>query len=999
MTSKYPKGSEWRKWDLHVHTPASRGFTGTYDQVVQQIIASDCAVIGINDYFTIEGYKEVKNKLPGDTEKTILPGVEMRMNNVLANRQSENSGVRINFHIIFNPFDEEKNTELISSVESFIKSINYKRISGQDGQIGTIYHDRQSLLDDVTVDYNEVLDKLEKLEVLAGNYLILLPYDEYGGVDGITSTSFPFKPALINRAHILGSANAKEISYFLGKIKDCRYFDKKKPCIKGSDSHNYQYPLGVLKNKESQPTGKFCWIKADPTFEGLKQIIREPEDRVYIGSIPPTEELMQKNKTKYIDLLEVCKKSDTKIDDIWFDNTVSLNTGLVAIIGNKGKGKSAIAETLGLMGYTKNFQDFSFLTKEKFLRNRLASNFQATIKWKDGDTYSHDLDFIPYEAEPERVKCIPQHYLERVCNNLDISFQEEIDDVIFSHIDYTERLKTQSLKQLTEYRTSTIDEVIEKERQKIVKINAKLIELEEKENPNYKKKVEQKLELKKSELHALVQEKPRKPKHPVKDEAAIKQQGECLEKINGINKTIELIEKKIKEIKTKQLEINSEAEQIKIVEGKISALKQHYEELSDDIGTQIKEHLGVEFKEVVKLDVSKSLSLIRGKLKGLNEQKSILKVELEEVKPKDGQPAKKLGLLKQLSNEKIKKQEEQEKLDEPTKIYQRDLERYKEWRLDFSSKNSEKREIKKTKDYIEKQLQSDIDKCKQDRESIIVVVFEKFREKIAIYKEVYKQVVDFINKEKERNPYMELDFSPEILLDSNFTDNFLSYIDQGRKGSFQGLVDGRERLKEIIQKYNFSACNDVIAFLNEIVTALKTEFGDTEGEFRSISEQLIKGKSKDALYAFLFLLRFLKIDYQLKWGDKTLDDLSPGERGTVLLIFYLLIDQSNNPLIIDQPEENLDNESVFYLLVKYIKEAKRRRQIIIVTHNPNLAVVCDAEQIIYCNLDKKNKYRVSYITGSIESGEMKKRIINVLEGTKPAFGNRQEKYEITSYDV
>ncbi len=102
----YPSGSEWRKWDLHVHSPASHGFTGTYDQVAQQIIASDCAVIGVNDYFTIEGYREVRNKLPGDSKKTILPVVEMRTNTVLANRQSKNSGVRINFHIIFNPFDE-----------------------------------------------------------------------------------------------------------------------------------------------------------------------------------------------------------------------------------------------------------------------------------------------------------------------------------------------------------------------------------------------------------------------------------------------------------------------------------------------------------------------------------------------------------------------------------------------------------------------------------------------------------------------------------------------------------------------------------------------------------------------------------------------------------------------------------------------------------------------------------------------------------------------------
>ena len=93
----------------------------------------------------------------------------------------------------------------------------------------------------------------------------------------------------------------------------------------------------------------------------------------------------------------------------------------------------------------------------------------------------------------------------------------------------------------------------------------------------------------------------------------------------------------------------------------------------------------------------------------------------------------------------------------------------------------------------------------------------------------------------------------------------------------------------------------------------------------------------------------------------------------------------------DQPEENLDNESVYSLLVPYIKKAKQKRQVIIVTHNPNLAVVCDAEQIIYADMNKK-KNEIRYESGSIESQEMNKRIVDVLEGTMPAFTKRDEKY-------
>jgi len=133
----------------------------------------------------------------------------------------------------------------------------------------------------------------------------------------------------------------------------------------------------------------------------------------------------------------------------------------------------------------------------------------------------------------------------------------------------------------------------------------------------------------------------------------------------------------------------------------------------------------------------------------------------------------------------------------------------------------------------------------------------------------------------------------------------------------------------------------------------------------------------------------------LKLDETELSQLSPGEKGALLLIFYLLIDKNDIPLVMDQPEENLDNQSVYELLVHYIKEAKKRRQIVIVTHNPNLAVVCDAEQIIYAKIDKTNRNTVSYKSGSIENSEINKKIVDVLEGTMPAFSNRESKYAIT----
>ena len=87
----------------------------------------------------------------------------------------------------------------------------------------------------------------------------------------------------------------------------------------------------------------------------------------------------------------------------------------------------------------------------------------------------------------------------------------------------------------------------------------------------------------------------------------------------------------------------------------------------------------------------------------------------------------------------------------------------------------------------------------------------------------------------------------------------------------------------------------------------------------------------------------------------------------------------------------MDNQSVFSKLVPCICKAKQQRQVIIVTHNPNIAVACDAEQIIYCHMDKE-KCAIQYESGSIENPKIRSHVIDVLEGTMPAFDLRRLKY-------
>ena len=259
--------------------------------------------------------------------------------------------------------------------------------------------------------------------------------------------------------------------------------------------------------------------------------------------------------------------------------------------------------------------------------------------------------------------------------------------------------------------------------------------------------------------------------------------------------------------------------------------------------------------------------------------------------------------------------------------------------------------------------------------------------------------MELINDNKIDMDDYAIEFDAELSV-SKFEEYFLQYINQGSKGSFRGKIEGFAEIKKIIDVAEYNTLEGIEKLIDNIIEHLRYDFLDGRGkEKRFITDQLRKDISLSIFYDYIYGLDYLLPNYQLKLGGKKLSELSPGERGALLLIFYLLLDKGEIPLIIDQPEENLDKQSVYNIIVKYIKKAKENRQVIIVTHNPNLAVVCDAEQIIRVHIEKENQNKLTYISGSIENKEINREILRILEGTKPAFINRKQKYENANKDI
>ena len=160
------------------------------------------------------------------------------------------------------------------------------------------------------------------------------------------------------------------------------------------------------------------------------------------------------------------------------------------------------------------------------------------------------------------------------------------------------------------------------------------------------------------------------------------------------------------------------------------------------------------------------------------------------------------------------------------------------------------------------------------------------------------------------------------------------------------------------------------------------------------------------------LQNWYKYDYQITQDEDDISEMSPGKKSLVLLKLLIELDNSKCPILLDQPEDDLDNRSIYTDLVKFIKDKKKERQIIVVTHNPNLVVGADAECVIVANQRGKfsdnREYQFEYVSGALENtfpphgphGDEKtlyrqgirEHVCEILEGGNEAFKIREQKY-------
>lgn len=1037
-SSKYPRGSEWRKWDLHLHAPGTKlnnqfktaDGSDVWDAYCRKLHESDVQAFGIADYFSADGYfsacEKYRERYP-DSTKVLFPNIELRTNDVVNKEQEE-----VNVHLLFNPFRPDH----AEKIRSFLNSLKTNKTdsAGRNVHASELKHERDYAAATTTRVYiQEALAETFGRDADLLDYLLIVTAANNDGIRPergkqrkllITDELDKFSDAFFG--------NAGNAHYFLqtNRAEDKEEFTKPKPVLSGCDAHSLSdldERLGqVVSDATDGIVHEPTWIKADLTYEGLKQIIFEPHNRVFIGAEPEIEQRVRENKTRYIDSLHITCVDGYRPDQhgAWFrDETIVLGQELVAIIGNKGSGKSAVTDIIGLLGNSHNQSSkspsgqkseelFSFLNKDKFLKGGCAKHFQGTLNWYEGEPDRKLLDAQVATHLPEKVEYLPQKYLERICANIaDDEFRATLNEVVFRYVKPQDRHGKTSLDELIQYRTQQAQEDIARKKQELHQANAAVVSVEKKLTEDYRKELEEKIRLRKEEIEAHTKAKPQEKPNPEANAGTASAESAQLEQLA---QSIGALAKQIEDLQTEQIEICASVEQLQHVRQSIESVVNALTALEAK-HRAVLAAAGLSFGQIItlKADYTALDTVITQKAHRL-EQIDALLVSAEDIAARGGDDAASVqaraeataaSLICQKTALEAQKAEIVERLGKPAREYQQYLDELKLWiTRETELRGDEQNPGPETLSGLEKELESvstvyqeSLRAARAERERISKEVFQKKRGLTQLYNAVKQSIDGEIAKCRAQLGEYDIAIEAGLRFGPSFFDEFLKYIHQGAVGTFYGQDDGRTMLRRFTETvHDWEDENEVFTALNDVVEALHTDrreiFSDPYTT-RDIFKQMKGQKTPQELYDYLFGFNYLEPKYDLKVDGKDLSELSPGERGGLLLIFYLMLDRQDIPLVIDQPEDNLDNKSVYEILVTFIKHAKKRRQIILVTHNPNLAVVADAEQIIHVSIDKKDgKHDFDFFSGAIEESRINQAVVEILEGTMPAFDNRRLKY-------
>ncbi|GAA8126450.1 PHP-associated domain-containing protein [Helicobacter pylori] len=320
------KGSSWHKWDLHVHTPhthLNKAYKCSEEDFIQKLCTSEIDCIGLTNYFKFDEEEfDLKEKIEERGIK-VFYNLEVRLD------YQNNKDDCLDFHIIFS---DEVSSDGIKKFLSNMKA----NVCGIEKKLADLEKDD---FKKAVVNFDQLLECLEEESLnLMGKYLLGFLSRGHG-----TSRSNSNYKKIAKKSHFLIHSSSKQEN-----LKEDRksWLKENKPLLQSSDAH-----------KEDSIGKKYTWIKAEKTFEGLKQIIYEPETRVSIDEKKPQDPLYK------IDCVRLCFDGEVKITNekgdapfcyAGFDQKLYFSPNFTCVIGGRGSGKSTLLQLIASKLYDKS---------------------------------------------------------------------------------------------------------------------------------------------------------------------------------------------------------------------------------------------------------------------------------------------------------------------------------------------------------------------------------------------------------------------------------------------------------------------------------------------------------------------------------------------------------------------------------------------------------------------------------------------------------------------
>ena len=981
------RGSEWRRWDPHIHAPGTllnNQFGGDWEAYLSALESRHPVIeaIAITDYYVTETYEEVlRHKAAGrlPNVKLILPNIELRLD------VSAKSGF-VNIHLLVSPEDPDH----IAQVQRILKRLDFHAFEqrfdcSREELIRLGRQADPSLTDDraalefgatqMKVSFETLRKVFKENDWAKHNILIAVARGTGDGTGGVRQAA----DATIRReiekfAHVIFASSPAQREYWLGQRSDTveqlrERYGGCKPCMHGSDAHE-------IANVGLPHDDRFCWVKGALSFDALRQACIDPEGRAYVGAEHPKSAMPS----------QVIAQISVHDADWAATPIVPLNPGLVAVIGARGSGKTALADMIaaGCDAIPTAAWKMDENVSPSFLvrAGSLIGTASVTLSWAGGSVNTARLDGSnannPFSFS--RARYLSQQFVEELCSAKGASegLIREIERVIFEAHPVDDRDGALNFEELRHNKLMQHQQARRLGAEAISAISERIGEELEKENSL--NGLETQVSQKRTLVESYVNDRAKLV--VTGTEAQVKRHAELSDVARARQSEVNAFTNRKRVFAAMQAEV-ANLRSSKAPEMLRESQARHPAGLSPE---QWKNFL-LDYKGPVDADLASYVVWADQKI-----------AELKGIPPVPGDPNTPLipegsdlstATLSALNAEIVRLTAlfSADKLirDQYTALSNRITQEQSalqnlETRL-VDAKGAEARR---------KQLQTE--RTDAYRSVIDALIAEQ-----RAMEDLYKPLMDRLSKTS--GTLGKLSFSvartADVFTWANAAEDDL--IDCRRSGPFYGRGKLIEAATAALKAaWETGGASDVQTAMGKFqsdywsaILAHAPARRDQPAEFRTWLK---------AFAHWLFATDHISVGYEMRYDGTDIRLLSPGTRGIVLLLLYLALDDADDrPLIIDQPEENLDPKSVFDELVKLFIQAKTRRQVIIVTHNANLVVNTDADQIIVAEAGSHRAGGlpdITYTAGGLEDAVVRKAVCDILEGGEDAFKERARRMRV-----